>query len=211
MCWTILRGAWVPGHWWGHWRMQRETLQRCEIINWYSPMYVLYQPAIFTVIIISNVVEAHSYIVDIGQTDREQIRSRINNNWCRTFRPHRPLSTAYKTVLYAVDKGLRGRNALHQLLLILLGICSRSVRPIIISLASCVAVSDNIINIRTSLLRCLSPLHNLPPCPLSSAWLLQSVAMQNTSICAMLHMQWSNVSAFNQQSHYAYIYKSPLD
>ena len=35
---------------------------------------------------------------DIGRTDREQIRSRINNNWCRTFRPHRPLSTAYKTV-----------------------------------------------------------------------------------------------------------------
>ena len=33
-------------------------------------------------------------------------------------------------VLYAVDKGLRGRNVLHQLLLILLRICSRSVRPI---------------------------------------------------------------------------------
>ena len=30
-------------------------------------------------------------------------------------------------VLYAVDKGLRGRNVLHQLLLILLRICSRSV------------------------------------------------------------------------------------
>ena len=33
----------------------------------------------------------------IGQTDREQIRSRINNNDCRMFRPRRPLSTAYKT------------------------------------------------------------------------------------------------------------------
>ena len=32
-----------------------------------------------------------------GRTDREQIRSRINNNDCRTFRPRRPLSTAYKT------------------------------------------------------------------------------------------------------------------
>ena len=32
---------------------------------------------------------------------------------CRTFRPRRPLSTAYKTVLYAVDKGLRGRNVLQ--------------------------------------------------------------------------------------------------
>ena len=39
----------------------------------------------------------------IGQTDREQI---------------------HRTVLYAVDKGLRGRNVLHQLLLILLCICS---------------------------------------------------------------------------------------
>ena len=27
-----------------------------------------------------DVVEAHCYVVDIGQTDREQIRSRINNN-----------------------------------------------------------------------------------------------------------------------------------
>ena len=31
-------------------------------------------------------------------------------------------------VLYAVDKGLRGRNVLQSLLLILLRICSRSVR-----------------------------------------------------------------------------------
>ena len=31
---------------------------------------------------------------------------------------------------YTVDKGLRGRNVLHQLLLILLCICSRSVRPL---------------------------------------------------------------------------------
>ena len=66
----------------------------------------------------------------VGRTDREQIRSRINNNDCRTFRPRRPLSTAYRTVLYAVDKGLRGRNVLQSLLLILLRICSRSVRPI---------------------------------------------------------------------------------
>ena len=31
-------------------------------------------------------------------TDREQIHSRINNNWCRAFQPRRPLSTVYKTV-----------------------------------------------------------------------------------------------------------------
>ena len=39
---------------------------------------------------IFDVIEAHCYIVNIG-----------------------------RTVLYAVDKGLRGRNVLHQLLLIL--------------------------------------------------------------------------------------------
>ena len=39
---------------------------------------------------------------------------------------------AYRKVLYAVDKGLRDRNVLHQLLLILLCICSRSVRPMYI-------------------------------------------------------------------------------
>ena len=33
----------------------------------------------------------------------------------------------------AVDKGLRGRNILQSLLLILLRICSRSVRPILTS------------------------------------------------------------------------------
>ena len=38
--------------------------------------------------------EAAVNFVDIGRTDREQIRSRINNNDCRTFRPRtwqRPL------------------------------------------------------------------------------------------------------------------------
>ena len=38
-----------------------------------------------------------------------------------------------KPVLYAVDKGLRGRNVLQSLLLILLRICSRSVCPILTS------------------------------------------------------------------------------
>ena len=40
--------------------------------------------------------------------------------------------TAVSLVLYAVDKGLCSRNILHQLLLILLCICSQSVRPITI-------------------------------------------------------------------------------
>ena len=50
----------------------------------------------------NDIVEAHCYFVDIGRIDREQIRSRINNNDCRTFRPRRPLSTAYRTKETAV-------------------------------------------------------------------------------------------------------------
>ena len=49
-----------------------------------------------------DIVEAHCYFVDIGRIDREQIRSRINNNDCRTFWPRRPLSTAYRTKETAV-------------------------------------------------------------------------------------------------------------
>ena len=93
---------------------------------------------------IYNVVEAHCYVLDIGPTDREQIHSRINNNWCRMFWPRRPLSTAYKTVLYAVDKGLCGRNVLHQFLLILLHICSRSVCPIQVYVVWSKCLHDNL-------------------------------------------------------------------
>ena len=42
------------------------------------------------------------------------------------------LTLQFSLVLYAVDKGLRGRNVLQSLLLILLRICSQSVRPILI-------------------------------------------------------------------------------
>ena len=49
-------------------------------------------------------VKAHCYFFNIGQTDREQIHSRINNNDGRTFRPRRPLSTAYKTIV--IDSAL---------------------------------------------------------------------------------------------------------
>ena len=58
----------------------------------YSYIYILY--ALYSYLY--NVAYAMSCIA-IGRTDREQIRSRINNNDCRTFRPRRPLSTAYKT------------------------------------------------------------------------------------------------------------------
>ena len=37
-------------------------------------------------------------VICIGRTDGEQIRSRVNDNDCRTFRPRRPLSAAHKTV-----------------------------------------------------------------------------------------------------------------
>ena len=67
----------------------------------------------------------------LRRTDCEQICSGINNNVCRMFRPHRPLSTAYKTILYTVDKGLHGQNILQSLLFLLLRICSRSVSPIL--------------------------------------------------------------------------------
>ncbi len=49
-----------------------------------------------------DVVEAHCYFVDIGRTDCEQIRSRINNSDSRMFRSCRPLPTAYKTKVTAV-------------------------------------------------------------------------------------------------------------
>ena len=52
---------------------------------------------------VHDIVEAHCYFVDIGRIDREQIRSRINNNDCRTFRPRRPLSTAYRTVQFCTQ------------------------------------------------------------------------------------------------------------
>ena len=55
----------------------------------------VYQPVI-------DIVEAHCYVVDIGQIDIDQIHSRINNK-----------STAYKTLLHTVDKGLRGRSILQ--------------------------------------------------------------------------------------------------
>ena len=74
-----------------------------------------------------DIVEAHCYFVDIGRTDCEQIRSTAHTT---------PLASVcyitYLTLqfLYAVDKGLRGRNVLQSLLLILLRICSWSVRPV---------------------------------------------------------------------------------
>ena len=47
----------------------------------------------------NDVVEAHCYVVQYRWIDCEQWRSRINQSTtdCRTFRPRRPSSAAYKT------------------------------------------------------------------------------------------------------------------
>ena len=61
-----------------------------------------------TDVITNDVVEAHCYVVDIGRTDHEQIRSRINNNWKhKTVRswqrptwPKRPASVVIDSATY---------------------------------------------------------------------------------------------------------------
>ena len=72
------------------------ALSYCEFVT------QLIQLSFFPSHTVVDIVEAHCYFVDIGRIDCEQIRSRINNNDCRTFRPRRPLSTAYRTKETAV-------------------------------------------------------------------------------------------------------------
>ena len=52
--------------------------------------------------------------------------------------------TAVSLVLYAVDRGLRGRNILQSLLLILLCTCSRSVRPSVMMTVSIALPCDTV-------------------------------------------------------------------
>ena len=78
--------------------------------SWPGPSVWNVQHHLMSHLRINDVVEAHCYVVNIGQTDREQIRSR---QFCKQL-----------------TKGLRGRNVLNQLLLFLLRICSQSVCPI---------------------------------------------------------------------------------
>ena len=54
----------------------------------------------------AEVVEAHCYFFDIGRTDREQKRSRIDNNDCRAFRPSRPLSLRTKLFCAQLTKAV---------------------------------------------------------------------------------------------------------
>ena len=57
-------------------------INTCELVEYFNLRIYIYT---------NDVVEAHCYFVDIGRTDCEQIRSRINNNDCRTFWPQGPL------------------------------------------------------------------------------------------------------------------------
>ena len=85
----------------------------------------------------NDIVDAHCYFTDIGQTDREQIQScNIIGHLHTHSSSHNTISqcllykmshTAVSLVLYAVDKGLHGRIVLQSLLLILLRIGSQSV------------------------------------------------------------------------------------
>ena len=61
-----------------------------------------------------DVVEAHCYVVNIRWNHCKQIRSRINNNWCRTFQPRRPLSTAYKTFCTQLTKAYVAKTSQWQ-------------------------------------------------------------------------------------------------
>ena len=63
------------------------------------------------------------------------------------------IQSVQKLLLYAVDKGLRGRNVLDQLLLILLRICSRSVHPIYVYVLCALPASQLPRAARISILR----------------------------------------------------------
>ena len=78
----------------------------------------MYIPVIYNDanMVVYDAAEAHCYVVDIGQTEREQIRSRINNKTDAGHFGHVGLcqlcTILYncRTVLYAVDNGLHGQN-----------------------------------------------------------------------------------------------------
>ena len=109
-----------------------------EEVMSHVPKLFTYVSSILTISICSNglqllnVVEAHCYFVNIGRTDSEQICSRMNNNNCRTFRPRRPLSNAYKHFVRSWQRSIWPKC----LAIIVIDsatyvhICSQSVRPI---------------------------------------------------------------------------------
>ena len=60
--------------------------------------------------------------LSIGRTDREQIRSRINNNWCRTFQLRGPLSTIR-------TKHVAETSCISCYWFCYVAICSQSIQP----------------------------------------------------------------------------------
>ena len=72
-CWGHLSPSISPSWHQVWWKSQCGPHQHCECMRYKQNTQIC------------DVVEAHCYVVDIGRTDHEQIRSRINNNWCRTF------------------------------------------------------------------------------------------------------------------------------
>ena len=104
------------------WKSGRIILNSIHRINrnFYKSTYIMNVNFTGTCTIV-YISELPTQSINIGCTDREQIRSRINNNWCRTFWP---------SLCQLRTKRLRGQNVLHQWLLILLHICSRSVHTI---------------------------------------------------------------------------------
>ena len=67
--------------------------------------------------------------IRLGEEMEKDAKGMQKRFWSRVKAKEKETVTDIR-VLYAVDKGLRGRNVLQSLLLILLRICSRSIRPI---------------------------------------------------------------------------------
>ena len=97
----------------GSWKLQKTAEPKGFLASVKQDMSTNHSHLLKSTFLCSTVpnIGAINILFGIRQTDCELMRSRINNNWCRASRPHRPLSTAYKTIWYAVDKGLRGRTS----------------------------------------------------------------------------------------------------
>ena len=115
--------------------------------------------------------------------------------------------TAVSLVLYAVDKGLRGRNVLQSLLLILLRICSRSVRPMctctLYNMVTCLlqsldqSTTDNYQLL--TLKHCIiSPVNTHKYCTYPS-WVLHCDMFQRTVSVSQCSEQWQRVDVFDGQ------------
>ena len=87
-------------------------------------------------------------------TDCEQIHSRIDNIWCRTFRLHRPLSTVYKTRQNCIQSFVRSWQRPTRL---------KHPASVVIDSATYLLTisSPDIDNVATSLYDIVSQIHNI--------------------------------------------------